>query len=193
MKAAIYVRVSTDLQTYEQQLEPCINFCKMKGWNDYEIFKEVESSGKERLVFNRLLKNARSMQYNAIVVFRFDRAWRSSRQFIMDFEGLQNKGVSVVSVMEGLDPTTPIGKAMMTIIIALAELEKANISEATKHRLQALKNMGKTLGRPKGSKDSPDKKRDNIGYLIREAKKRGNKKLVNELEDAKINGVKRLG
>ena len=47
---------------------------------------------------------------------------------------------------------------MMTILVALAELERENISQATKQRLQALKNMGKTLGRPKGS---PDKNKRN--------------------------------
>jgi len=99
----------------------------------------------------------------------------------MDFDSLSSRGVNVISVMEGLDPTVPIGKAMMTILVALAELERTNISEATKHRLQALKNMGKKLGRPKGSKDRT--KRSNTGYLLREAKKRGDKKLVDKYEE----------
>ena len=102
--------------------------------------------------------------YQNLVVFRLDRAWRSSRQFIMDFDSLSARGCSVISVMEGLDPTTPIGKAMMTILVALAELERENISLATKQRLQALKSLGKTLGRPKGSKDDPKKKRRKSGY-----------------------------
>lgn len=126
-------------------------------------------------------------------MYRLDRAWRSSRQFIMDFDNLQVNGVTIISVMEGLDPTTPIGKAMMTILVTLAELERVNISEATKQRLQALKNLGKTLGRPKGSKDDPDKPRKNIGYLIREAKKRGDRKMVEKLEDAKREGINHVG
>lgn len=80
----------------------------------------------------------------------------------MDFDSLSSRGVQVISVMEGLDPTTPIGKAMMTILVALAELERANISEATKQRMQALKNLGKHVGRPKGSADK--KKRSKSGY-----------------------------
>jgi DNA invertase Pin-like site-specific DNA recombinase len=92
----------------------------------------------------------------------------------MDFDNLQNKGINVISVMEGLDCTTPMGKAMMSILVALAELERTNISIATKQRLQALKNLGKTLGRPKGSKDT--KIRRKSGYLMRYANKRGNKK-----------------
>lgn len=133
-----------------------------------------------------MLRLAYSRRFVCIVVFRLDRAWRSSRQFIMDFDSLSSRGVNVISVSEGLDPTTPIGKAMMTILVALAELERTNISEATKQRLQALKNMGKKLGRPKGSKDK--NKRRTSGYILREAKKRGDKNLIEKyqrIQDAK--------
>lgn len=179
-KTAIYVRVSTDTQSYEQQYEACTRYCQIKKW-DHEVFKETESSTKDRPVWNLVLLKARQGLFENIVVFRLDRAWRNSRQFIMDFDSLQNKGVSVISVMEGLDPTTPIGKAMMTILVALAELERVNISLATKQRLQALKKLGKHLGRPVGSKDS--KPRPKSGYYIREAKKRGVRKpLIENME-----------
>lgn len=98
----------------------------------------------------------------------------------MDFDNLSAKGIHVISIMEGLDPTTPIGKAMMTILVALAELERENISQATKQRLQSLKNLGKTLGRPKGSKDKG--KRRTTGYHLREAKKRGDRKLIEKYQ-----------
>lgn len=169
MKAAIYARVSTDEQELQQQIQACGDYCKMRRWPNV-LFTEKQSSAKVRPVWDEVLKRARQGQFSVIVVFRLDRAWRSSRQFIMDFDSLQSRGIYVVSVMESLDATTPIGKAMMTILVALAELERMNISEATKHRLQALRNLGKTLGRPKGSRDS--KPRRNVGYLIREARKR---------------------
>jgi len=178
MKVAIYCRVSTDKQDYKQQVSSCKKFCDFKGWNDYEVFKEVESTKKIRPVFEMVLQRTRNGEFQGIVVFRLDRAWRTSRQFIMDFDNLQARGCTVISVMEGLDPSTPLGKAMMTILVALAELERTNISEATKQRLQALKNMGKKLGRPKGSKDKD--KRRTTGYLLREAKKRGDKNLIDK-------------
>ena len=171
MKVAIYARVSTDTQDYEQQVSACKKYCEIKDWNEYEVFKEIQGATKERRVYNELLRDCCNGKFSCIVVFRLDRAWRSSRQFIMDFDSLSRRGVNIVSIMEGLDCTTPLGKAMMTILVALAELERTNISIATKQRLQALKNLGKTLGRPKGSKDRG--KRRNGGYLLREAKKRG--------------------
>jgi len=173
MKVAIYVRVSTDTQDYTQQIESCKKYCELKGWN-YEIFSEQQSSIKERPVFKGVIRDSLAGRFNVIVVFRLDRAWRSSRQFIIDFDSLCSRGVSVVSVLEGLDPTTPLGKAMMTILVALAELERTNISIATKQRLQALKNLGVKLGRPKGS---PDKnKRSSAGYVDRWRKQREGRK-----------------
>ena len=176
MRVAIYARVSTGKQELEQQIDACRKYCEIKGWNDYEVFTEVESTRKERPVLASCLRELRNNRYSALVVFRLDRAWRSSRQFIMDFDSLSCRGVNIVSVMEGLDPTTPLGKAMMTILVALAELERENISLATKQRLRALQNLGKPLGRPKGSKDRG--KRKTAGYFMREAKKRGGRKWV---------------
>jgi len=171
--AAIYCRVSTDVQELEQQTNACIKYCEMKEY-EYIVYTETMSSTKERPVFQEVMHQCLARHFKVLLVFRFDRAWRSSRQFIMDFDALRNQDINVVSVMEGLDTTTPMGKAMVTILVALAELERVNISQATKHRLQALKNMGKKLGRPKGSKDKAP--RPKTGYLLREANKRGLRK-----------------
>ena len=175
MKAAIYARVSTTEQEYEQQVEACKKYCDIKGI-PYEVFTEKQSSTKDRPVFNTVLRRCKDGDFNILMVFRFDRAWRSSRQFIMDFDSLSIRGCNVISVMEGLDTTTPVGKAIMTILVALAELERVNISIATKQRLQALQNLGKKLGRPKGSKDTVERKKH--GYYLREAKKRGARKTI---------------
>lgn len=170
MKTAIYCRVSTDEQELRQQIETCKKYCEMKGWNDYEIFTETQSSTKVRPVFDSVIARCRHRDFHELVVFRLDRAWRSSRAFIMDFDGLNSVGVNVISVMEGLDPTTPMGKCMMTILVALAELERTNISVATKQRMTALKNLGKKLGRPVGSKDSSPRRKS--GYYMRYSKEK---------------------
>jgi DNA invertase Pin-like site-specific DNA recombinase len=174
MKAAIYVRVSTKEQSYEQQVEPCVKMCQLKGW-EYDIFKEVESSIKYREVFEDVKKRARLGEYQAIVVFRLDRAWRSSRMFIMDFDDLNARGVKIVSVMEGIDPTTTMGEFVAKVFVSLAELERKLISEATKQRLEALRNLGVKLGRPKGSKDKVQKARPKSGYQQAWVKRRKNK------------------
>jgi DNA invertase Pin-like site-specific DNA recombinase len=159
----------------------------MKGWNSFDVFKEKESSKKERPIFEELKRRAKSGHYAYILVFRLDRAWRSSRQFIMDFGMLQDRGINLVSVTEGLDPTTPAGKAYMTIIMALNELERENISIATKERLDSIKELNeknklegkeefKHMGRPKGSHDKNQRSSD--GYKARWSKLKGDKQVV---------------
>ncbi|MFA5102488.1 MAG: recombinase family protein [Candidatus Thermoplasmatota archaeon] len=177
MKSAIYVRVSTEGQSYEQQVDPCISLCENKGW-DYDIYTEVASSVSFREVFEEVKRRARTGEYKTIVVFRLDRAWRNVRQFIMDFDELTGRGVSIVSVMENIDPTTTMGEFVAKVFVALAELERKLISEATKQRLEAKKRLiekqgfyitkdgtkSTALGRPKGAKDKIRGARPKGGY-----------------------------
>lgn len=174
VKVAIYCRVSTDKQELEQQIESCKKFCEYKNF-EYEIFDEI-GSGKnfKREKFLNMLERLRKLEFNGVVVFRFDRLGRNAREVVTLFEEFETKGIQVISLNENLDTSTPIGKAMRHIIMVLAQLERENISEATKQRLQALKNMGKRLGRPSGSKDR--NKRKNEGY--KERWKRGGKKVA---------------
>jgi site-specific DNA recombinase len=173
MKVAIYCRVSTDNQELEQQINSCRKFCEFKEF-EYEIFAEV-GSGKNfhRIRFLNMLERLRKLEFGGVVVFRFDRIGRNAREVVTLFEEFENKGIQVFSLNENLDTSTPMGRAMRDIIVRLAQLERENIADATKQRLKALKNLGKTLGRPSGSKDKG--KRNNTKYKARW--KRGGKKL----------------
>lgn len=175
MRIAIYCRVSTDDQELEQQIEACKRFCQFKQFEVGEVFSEI-GSGKSfaRPRFQEMLSRLRVREFDGIVCFRFDRVGRNAREVAMFFDEMESKGVAIFSIHENLDVTTPIGRAMRDIILRLAQLERENISEATKHRLQALKNMGKKIGRPTGSKDKGNRRK--TGYLLRWAKKGGVKK-----------------
>jgi DNA invertase Pin-like site-specific DNA recombinase len=81
------------------------------------------------------------------------------------FSEMENRKVEVMSVNENLDTSTAIGRAVRDIILRMAQLERENISEATQQRLKALKDSGKPIGRPRGSKDS--KARRKSGYYLR--------------------------
>lgn len=172
MKVAIYCRVSTDQQELEQQSQSCVKFCEYKQFQ-YTLFKDI-GSGKtmNRPEFLDMLKRLRAREFDGVVVFRFDRIGRNAREVVTLFEEFETKGIQVFSLNENLDTTSPIGRAMRDIILRLAQLERENIAEATRQRLQALKNMGKKLGRPSGAKDK--KKRKNQGYI--DYHKRGGKK-----------------
>lgn len=173
MKVAIYCRVSTDQQELSQQVNACVKFCEYKGF-EYTLFSDV-GSGKNmhRPQFLDMLNRIRAREFEGIVVFRFDRIGRNAREVVTLFEEFETKGIEVFSLNENIDTSSPVGRAVRDIIVRLAQLERENIASATKQRLQALKNLGRVLGRPVGSKDKQARKTE--GYSARW--KRGGKKL----------------
>jgi site-specific DNA recombinase len=180
MKIAIYSRVSTDKQELTQQIEACRRFCEYKGIAVGKVYTDI-GSGKDyfsRPGYNAMLKDLRAMRYAGVVTFRFDRLGRNAMEAVRFFEEMECKGISIFSLNENLDTTTAIGRAVRDIIVRLAQLERESIAEATKQRLNALRNMGKKLGRPKGRKDT--KTRRKAGYYGNNnaSKKRGVKNYV---------------
>lgn len=176
MKVAIYCRVSTTQQDLEQQIHVCKKFCEFKEM-EYDLFSDV-MTGKhlQRPDFLRMLEKIRRFEYQGLVLFRFDRLGRNAREVVTLLEEFENKGIKVFSVNENIDTSNPIGRAVRDIIIRLAQLERENISMATKQRLEALKQAGKPFGRPIGSKDKQIRKTE--GYKERWKKeRRGGKKV----------------
>lgn len=71
---------------------------------------------------------------------------------------MQSKGVSIISLREGFDLNTPIGKAMLTMLAAMAEIERSNIRERQMAGIRRAKAEGRHLGRPKKSDDTEIKR-----------------------------------
>jgi DNA invertase Pin-like site-specific DNA recombinase len=187
MKVAIYCRVSTEKQELEQQIESCKKFCEYKGY-EYELFSDI-MTGKhmQRPEFLKMLDRIRRFEFNGLVLFRFDRLGRNAREVVTLLEEFENKGIQVISINENIDTSNPIGKAVRDIIIRLAQLERENISIATKQRLQAIKESGKAWGRPFGSKDKQERKKE--GYKERWKKRRYGFVKTNEFLGIEQGGV----
>ena len=180
MKVAIYVRVSSEGQELDQQIQACERFCEYKEFEIGRIYKDI-GSGKDyfkRPEYNEMLKDLRAMKYRGVVVFRFDRLGRKAVEAVKFFEEMENKGIEIYSLNENLDTSTAIGRAVRDIIVRLAQLERESIAEATKQRLQALRNMGKKLGRPEGSKDTRSRKKSGYYGNKNRSNKGGAKNLV---------------
>jgi len=169
MKVALYLRVSTENQTTENQRIRLEEYANSKNW-EYDVFDEVESTRKTRPVKQALLTKLRANEYDSVVVYKLDRWARSSTELILETKELIDKGVGFISISDNLDFTTASGKLHFQILSAFAEFERSLISERTKEGLKRAKSQGKQLGRPKGSKDK--NKRRKSGYILREAKKR---------------------
>jgi putative DNA-invertase from lambdoid prophage Rac len=168
-KVALYIRVSGQTQTVENQRIRLIEYAETKHYN-FDLFQEVESTRKTRPVKQALLTKLRENQYDAVIVYKLDRWARSSTELILDTKELLDKGVGFISISDNLDFSTAAGKLHFQILSAFAEFERELIRERTIEGLRRSKAQGKIPGRPKGSKDS--KKRRKSGYILREAKKR---------------------
>lgn len=167
MKVAIYTRVSTEEQTTENQVLRLTDYAKTKGW-DYTVFEETQSTRKTRPVKYALFQKLRHKEYDAVLVYKLDRWARSSQELILEITELHNKRIPFISISDNIDLSTSSGKFQFQILSAFAEFERSLISERTKEGLMRAKRQGKTLGRPKGSKDS--KRRKKSGYYIRQAR-----------------------
>jgi len=161
MKVAIYARVSTTEQTVENQLLALEKYAKRMEW-EYDIFVESESTRKTRPVKNNVYQSLLRGEYDGLLIYKFDRWARSTTELISEMEVLVRRKVSIHSLNEGFDISSSMGQAMLTVISAFAQLERDLIRERTLAGLERAKAQGKTLGRPKGSKDKGYRKRRRI-------------------------------
>lgn len=147
MKVAIYCRVSDKDQTNLNQEIRLKEYADKNGWQ-YTIFHEVESSRKTRPIKAKVLDMLRKRQFDAVLIFKFDRWARSTLELVSEMQELTDKGIGFISFYENLDLTTPTGRMHFTIIAAFAEFEREMIRVRTMEGLNRAKAQGKKLGRP---------------------------------------------
>lgn len=146
MKAAVYIRVSTDQQSTDMQLHDLTLYCKLHGI-EFDVFEDIYTGkrlGRPKL--DLLMGHLRAGRYKKLIVWKLDRLSRKVRDFLSLFDELKSLGVDLVAFKDCIDPSTPIGMAMMQVMSVLSELEIAHISERTKAGLAAAKSRGVRLG-----------------------------------------------
>lgn len=151
-KVAIYARVSTSNkgQDLNTQLLPLKKYCKDKNRNVIQVYTDIMSGTKEsRPSLNSLLEDAKGEKFDTVLVFRFDRISRSTKQLIDLLEKFRKMNISFISLNENIDTTTPTGAMMFTIIAAFAKFERDIISERVKFWIQKAKSNWKQIGRKK--------------------------------------------
>src|SRR5712692_8159167 len=120
--AGIYGRVSTGEQSVEMQLTELIRFCESRGWRIRKYFDSGISGAKEhRPRLDQLWADARRREIDVVVVYRFDRFARSTRQLVNALYEFDSLGIQFVSLHENVDTTTPNGRLVFTIFAAIAE------------------------------------------------------------------------
>ncbi|MCK6594430.1 MAG: recombinase family protein [Bacteriovoracaceae bacterium] len=152
MKVAIYTRTSTDRQQsgLEAQKRALEEFCKARGITEYLVFEDFGVSGTKnsRPELDRLMVNVRNGSVNTVIVYSFSRFARSTKFLLDTLEEFGKLKVNFISLSENVDLSTAIGKAMFTIISAIATLERDLISERVRNGLVNARAKGKKIGRP---------------------------------------------
>lgn len=150
-KVAIYCRVSTTDQNIETQLTDLRRYSYSRGWIIHKEYLDIGVSGSKenRPSLDALMTDSRQKLFDIILVWRFDRFARSSRHLALALDEFGHLGIDFVSYNEHLDTSGAMGKAMFTIIGAMAELERGIISERVRAGLRRAREKGKVFGRPR--------------------------------------------
>ncbi len=151
MRIGIYARVSTKDQSCELQVRDLRAYCGARGFELVREYIDVGQSGAKdsRPELNKLMDDARKRQFDAIVVWRFDRFARSTKHLLSALEEFRSLGIQFISYQENVDTSTPLGQALFTIVSAVAQLERELIRERVSAGIRNARANGKTLGRPK--------------------------------------------
>ncbi len=148
---AIYTRQSIDKKE-SLSIEGQIDLCKKECFEheSVQIYSDKGFSGKntKRPDFERMINDVKSGKVNKIVVYRLDRFSRSITDFSRIWSQLEEHGVEFVSVNERFDTSTPMGKAMLYIIMVFAQLERETIAERVKDNYYQRSKKGNWPGGP---------------------------------------------
>ena len=155
MRIGIYARVSTKDQSCELQVRDLRSYCVARGFDLVREYVDVGQSGAKdsRPELNLLMDDARKRQFDAIVVWRFDRFARSTKHLLTALEEFRSLGIQFISYQENIDTSSALGQALFTIVSAVAQLERDLIRERVNAGIRNARANGKKLGRPKSSVD----------------------------------------
>lgn len=148
---AIYIRVSTSSQNPDLQKDGLYAYAERANLKIISEYLDIAVTGRKegRPQLKALIKAANNREFNCVLVWKFDRFARSVTHLLRALEEFNHLGIRFISVQDQVDTQSPMGKAMFTIIGAMAELESSLISERVKAGMAAAKKRGKKLGRPR--------------------------------------------
>lgn len=154
-RAAIYLRVSTEGQTTENQRRDLEKLADLRGWSVVAAYEDAGISGAkdrhERPGLDALMKDARKRRFDVAVFWSVDRLGRSTRQVTTHMADLDACGVSQFFFKESMDTSTAHGRAMLEMAAVFATLEREMIRERVMAGLARVKATGRTKsGKPVG-------------------------------------------
>lgn len=148
-RLALYMRVSTVDQHPETQLHDLRGLATQRGFEIVQECTDTISGAKaKRPGLDQLLADARRGKFDVVVVWAFDRLARSVRHLLEVLDELNHLKIEFVSFRENIDTGGPLGRALIVIIGAIAELERNLIIERVRAGMRRAKLEGRRIGRP---------------------------------------------
>ena len=146
-----YLRISTDEQNTGSQVEAIKRYCVNQSWTLKKVYEDKGVSGAvdDRPALNQLKKDCMDSKFQAVLVFRFDRMARSTSHLLECLQLFNRYGVDFVSVSEGVDTTTAVGKMIFTFLSAISEFEREIIKQRVVAGVRKAQAEGTHCGRPR--------------------------------------------
>jgi len=161
-RAALYARVSTFDQTTDNQLLDLRQMVEQRGYQIVEEYVDQGISGAKarRPALDKMMAAARRGEFDILVVWATDRLARSVKHFVEVLAELDHLGIAYLSYREQLDTSGPLGRAVMIIVSAIAELERSLIIERVRAGIRRARLEGRHIGRRPLDIDRPAVLRD---------------------------------
>ena len=149
-RAALYLRVSTLDQHPESQLHDLRALAAQRGMEIVAEYTDRMSGARARRPgLDQMLADAHRGMFDVLLVWAFDRLARSVRHFLEVLDELNQLNIQFVSFREQIDTGGPLGRAMIIIVGAIAELERSLIVERVRAGMRRARLEGQRIGRPR--------------------------------------------
>ena len=147
-RVALYLRVSTLDQHPETQLYDLRQMAQQRGYQVVEEFTDrISGATAKRPGLDSMMSDARRGRFDVVLVWASDRIARSVKHFLDVLDELNRLNIEFVSFREQIDTGGPLGRAVVVIIGAIAELERNLIIERVRAGMRRAKLEGRHIGR----------------------------------------------
>jgi DNA invertase Pin-like site-specific DNA recombinase len=151
-RAAIYLRVSTSDQNTDNQEHELRQIAERAGWEVFKVYRDHGISGAkgrdQRPAFDKLWKDGCGRKFDIVMAWSVDRLSRSLQDLVGLLSELHALKIDLCLKQQGIDTTTPAGKALFGMMGVFAEFERSIIQERVRAGLERARREGKRLGRP---------------------------------------------
>jgi DNA invertase Pin-like site-specific DNA recombinase len=152
VKVGAYARVSTSDkdQNPETQLIALRDFARLQAWEIAGEYVDHAPANDplHRVAWRNLLDDAAKRRFQAVLVFRLDRAFRSVAHMHQTLQVWEAQGLGFVSAREGFDTRTALGRLLLNLLASLAEFELEVLRERVKAGMERARRQGVRIGRP---------------------------------------------